>query len=249
MKCASVQQLLDEAQRPEESQGLEVEAHVASCAECQLVRAELVELRAGLAGMAPPALPDGFELELRRRLVQEQTSAADESGQVAQRTSRRGPRPARGGRALRLVALAAALMVMTAAALLYWFAVQGPATERTHYRLDVAVRAQEAHPNAQFQLLLPRGVELPQSLADLSPDGRSLTWNSRLEPGNNAISLPLVLTGDAAEVRTRVTVAGWTGEVRAALSRSKVAGGLPGSSQCPITLALVVPATRQEAEP
>lgn len=164
----------------------------------------------------PPALPNGFELALRRRLVQESRSMQPASKQRWVQ---------------RALAMAAALAVVLGG-LLVWKLTQAPTQKGpaptvapaiamvSYHRLHVSVQNRAAVPEALFDVELPEGAALVGGLDNELGGGRVVRWRSDLLPGTNAIDLPIVLRQAqpaAVKVRARLFAAGKTFVTQATL--------------------------------
>jgi hypothetical protein len=205
MRCAEVQKLLNEEPQPGSVQLPEVEAHLEQCPDCRAIRQELVGLRAVLRTLQPPALPEGFDLELRRRLVAESKQQQRDASRRASRWSL--------SRREKVMALAASVLLVLSGVVIWRALVPGSTQEPVSYhRLHLAVSAAQIHEGALFDIELPGGVELvPEAGVALRSAG-TLRWKSDLLPGRNEIDLPLVVrgTGVPGPIHARLTVEGRT---------------------------------------
>jgi anti-sigma factor RsiW len=236
MTCAEVQKLLHD-----EPGHLPADAtrHLQRCRSCQIVQQELLLVKDLLRQAPPPALPDGFELALRRRLVQES----------------RAMRPVARRWVQAAVAMAAALAVVVGA-MLVWKLRQAP-TEKaptptmmptvamvSYHRLHLSVQNRAALPEALFDVELPDGAALVGGLDNELGGGRVVRWRSDLLPGINAIDLPIVLRQAqpaAVKVRARLFAAGKTFVTQATL-RPGALSRRDGAPLKPIKLAWVIAA-------
>jgi hypothetical protein len=201
MTCIDIQRQLHEVQQLEAELSAEVEDHLSRCTDCQKVRQDLLALRGALQVMPPPALPNGFELSLRRSLAQ----AA---------TEREHGRPARGrGKTLVAAVAALAAMVVVVLGVSLWLARQpaAPSAELAHYQLQLSIVSPQDHARALVDIELPEGVRAEPSVARLLGGDGQLRWQSELGAGTNEIDLPLTAPqGSTSEVKVRLTVAGRT---------------------------------------
>lgn len=205
MQCVEVQKLLNEEPQPGSVQLPEVEAHLEQCPDCRSIRQELVGLRAVLRTLQPAALPEGFDLKLRRRLVAE----SKQQQRVGKKASSRWSLSRRE----KLMALAASVLLVLSGVVIWRALVPGSVQEEpvSYHRLHLAISAVQAHEGALFDIALPGGVELvPEAGAALRAAG-TLRWKSDLLPGRNEIDLPLMVRGGVTgPIHARLTVEGRT---------------------------------------
>jgi hypothetical protein len=209
MKCTEVQSLL--YMEPDGELPGAVQKHLGRCQPCQQVQRDLRAMRGALRDVAPPALPSGFELDLRRRLAQEVNASTATT-------------PAPRSRH-RLVAFAmAATVLLVLAGLLLWRARTAPSPDApmplpqavamqtvSYHRVSLAVHAAQAHAEALFDVELPGSAKLAGGLGSELGDGRVVRWRSDLLPGVNEIDLPIVLrqeTPAPVQVRARLIASG-----------------------------------------
>ncbi len=215
MRCQQVRRELHEAPRPEEPLSPAIQAHLQTCSRCRETHLELVALRRGLHGLKAPELPAGFELALRQRLRE------------AQR-----PRQAAARRRWMLpIALAASvLLAIGAGTALMLMRIDGtggsvPASAQ-HYSLRLSIRTAKDHPEALFDLQLPRGVVLSSAATASLGGGALVQWRSRLQAGRNELELPLVVREPGA-VRVAVQVGGRSLATTVHLTARAAASGQP----------------------
>lgn len=208
MKCSEVQQLLhmelDAAEFPDA-----VRVHLERCQPCQQVQQDLLAMKAALQEAPPPALPMGFELELRRRLSQEA------QGMQPQRARRTRWVPA-------VVAMAATVLLVLGGLVLWRTGGDKPGqpsvapsavamTTVSYHRIHLAVHAEQAHAEALFDVQLPGSASLAGGLQSELGDGQVVRWRSDILPGINEIDLPVVLrqeTPKPVQVRARLIASG-----------------------------------------
>lgn len=212
MKCAEVQSLL--YMEPDGELPGAVQKHLGRCHPCQQVQRDLRAMKGALRDVAPPALPSGFELDLRRRLAQEVNATAGTAALTPAPRSRH-----------RWVAFAmAATVLLVLGGLLLWRARTAPAPDApmplpqavamqtvSYHRVSLAVHAAQAHAEALFDVELPGSAKLAGGLESELGDGRVVRWRSDLLPGVNEIDLPIVLrqeTPAPVEVRARLIASG-----------------------------------------
>lgn len=240
--CAPVRQALLQALRPGDPLADPLELHLASCRGCSVLRGELALLD-DLTREQLPALPEGFELALRRRL---QVAAP------AATARRRPPLTREWALGPRLLATAAALFLLVLGGV--WLARRGrdPAAPATHHRLHLALDAARDYDDALFDVVLPPGVRASPATAALIGRGARLTWSSAVQRGSNQIDLPLLAQrAEDGEVRVLVRAGRtvWSGAVHFA---APGALGLrrPAAAAGGLTLAVgLVPQDSSEAQP
>jgi hypothetical protein len=231
MRCVDVQRSLrglpDCGPEPPE-----VQEHLAQCVDCTTVLKNYVLLRAALEELPAPAVPDGFELSLRRRLKAEATrcdgeatrgdgEAAGGDGEVDGELDGElgGERDGdseliRPSRRWRLPALAAAAILVVAAGAWLLLRSTGSDPVVSYHRLRLAARTARPCPGV-FEVRLPRGTRLVPEAGDALVRGGTLRWRSRLEAGISTFDLPLVTRADDDDaplpaVSARMTVEGRT---------------------------------------
>ncbi len=204
MRCEELQEILFEDPRAE---GQEV--HLEQCAACRVLQQDLLAMSAALGDRAQPTLPEGFALSLRRQLTRAATSPGSAAEEAIPRLDE-GPRRRWGERAL--LAAAAAVILLVGGTLI--LRSSGPDRQTPpiqHYKLQLSVHATTHHPEAEFQLILPRHVQPQPGLASIMSHEGSLRWVSALRPGENQIAIPLTHQGTTpARVRAQLTVDGKT---------------------------------------
>lgn len=193
MSCAEVQQQLREAAQPAEELSGSAGSHLLECSTCQSYQQELTVLGGVLRGMAPPELPDGFELGLRRRLLAE----------AKQKRAAAAPRPR-----LRLVAAAAVLLLVLSGGVIWWSLSSGPA-EVSYHRIHLATKTMTPQ-EALFDLRLPDGVEVAPGVQEVFGRGRVVRWRADLRPGLNSFDLPVQVHGVAGPLHAEVRIGGRT---------------------------------------
>jgi hypothetical protein len=223
--CAQVRERLLAARRLDQSLAGELESHLASCEACRARHAELVLLDE-VARAQAPALPEGFELALRRRL-QARAWAAAESERGAAPAARRLPR-------LALAAVAAVLLAVGALLLApRWTSTPRDAAESYH-RLRLSIESAADLAGVHFTLELPDGVRLlPATFAALGT-ARGAAWRSEVRKGLNEIDLPLVARQRAGVVRIALRAQGRT------LTREVRLEGRSASRAAPLLVAWVI---------
>jgi len=190
MKCTEVQSLL--YMDPDGALPAAVQKHLGRCRPCQQVERDLRAMKGALRDVAPPALPSGFELDLRRRLAQEVSATAA------------APAPRSRSRWVAFAMAATVLLVL--GGLLLWRARTAPTPDApmplpqavamqtvSYHRVSLAVHAAQAHAEALFDVELPESAKLAGGLGSELGDGRVVRWRSDLLPGVNEIDLPIVL--------------------------------------------------------
>lgn len=191
MRCAKARALLPELAGGElaGASADEVRRHVRGCPECADRLAELAQTVELCRNAGTEPLPEGFGLELRRRLAQAGTPRR------APLWSRLFARPmARVGAA---AALAAILAASGTAAILRRpkppaAMAQVPASKVALVKVDfVAAKAVE---DVRFEVLLPDGLRFFSEGHMLTV--RSFQWRGRLEQGSNPI--PIAVKGPRA---------------------------------------------------
>lgn len=220
MRCEQIRRELHEAHRPEEPLSPGIQAHLDVCPRCQAVHLELVALQRGLSGLEAPALPGGFELALRQRLRDVQ------SARVAQSASA----PARRRSVLLPVALVASVLLAIGAVtglLVTRLGVVGETEQGArHYSLQLSIRTTQDHPEALFDVQLPKGVALTSAAAASLGRGTPVQWRSHLRTGRNEVELPLVVREPGA-VRVELRVGGRSLATTVHLTAQAAASGRP----------------------
>jgi anti-sigma factor RsiW len=203
-RCKETQAFLHQAEL-DQALPEEVQAHLASCPACAACREDLRLMATQMRGLEPPQLPDGFELSLRRQLM----GAAGEK-QQSQRPSRHTARR----KVMPLVFAAAATVLIAFGGLAIWKRYSAPASVTpTYHKLHLSVHATERHDDVVFAVRLPADVALSAGLDGLAAADGTIRWRSVLQPGVNAIDLPLVATlsaDGAKQIQAQVTVKGRT---------------------------------------
>jgi hypothetical protein len=201
MKCDEARHELHQAARPEQGISAALDKHLRSCAGCQAVREELIQLREGLRQLPAPPVPEGFELALRRRLKSEaddlQRAGANQAGGQVKGT-------ARTSWTRRLLPIAAAASVLLLLGALTSFSIlrlraQDSGSTGQAFALHLSVEAAEEQRDALFDVQLPPGIRLTPVAARAVPgSGPTVRWRSHLRPGRNEIDLPLLVEGPGA---------------------------------------------------
>ncbi len=221
----------------------EVMAHIEGCAVCRACYEDLGAMGGALRALEPPALPDGFELSLRRRL-NEAASGLANTAHVSHASPDNALVPVRRRWMPALVALAASVLLVAGGVVL-WQRGAPPSSSQTEtfHRLTLSVRATTTHHDAAFSVELPAAVRLAPGVAALGGGSGAIRWSSDLRPGTNKVSLPLVASGGAGAetvVTARVTVDGRTVTRRVPLALAPRQAGKPSTGT--IQIALAIPA-------
>jgi hypothetical protein len=198
MSCENVQRLLHEELDPGRPDPA-LQAHLATCVECQGVRDKLMAMREAMLQLPLPALPDSFELTLRREIKREVASL--DAG--SRRKRRWSP----------LVLSAAAALLLAASGVLLWVASSSQPGDvvGAQHALRLSVNTAQEHPEASFDVELPEGVRLADEVhvaLGTADDQLHLRWRSHLRRGLNTIELPLVVTRPGVRVRARLKASG-----------------------------------------
>ena len=207
-RCDELQQLLLRSQRPDDALPDDLEAHFEQCPSCQAFRAELVTLDT-LTREQAPELPEGFQLDLRRRLKEVEKS---EAAPVVEEASPDAPR--RSG-LMRAALAAAALVLIAAGALLAASWLGGPEERLTYHRLKLSIQAGQTLDEVLFDVELPEDVRLLPATAAVIGRGRTLRWRSSVRQGLNRFELPLAARSPAGRVKVRLQAGSrvWRGTV------------------------------------
>jgi hypothetical protein len=228
MRCEEVQKLLSGELQLDSTPVHELEVHLSTCAACQAVRRDLVSMRTMLRSETPPPLPDGFELELRRRLAEEAARSSAPARERSHRSSRRQV----------ILALAASVLLVASGVMIWRSLAPAPDADASFHKLELSVRSTESVSDVQFDIALPEGVELAPGAGAALVKGRSLRWQSDLRPGVNAVVLPLVATTTPARIEARLTLPGRS-TIRTAVVLSRSARRAEDSARA-IRLAWVI---------
>jgi hypothetical protein len=208
-RCNELQQLLLRSQRTDDALPDDLETHFSRCPSCQAFRAELVTLDA-LTREQAPELPEGFQLDLRRRLNEVEKSEAATAVEEA------SPDATRRSGLMRAALAAAALVLIVAGALLAASWLGGPKEPvATFHRLKLSIQSAQAFDEVLFDVELPEGVRLLPATGAVIGRGKTLRWRSSVRQGLNRFDLPLAARSATGRVKVRLRAGSriWRGTV------------------------------------